>query len=122
MSKLSAVYYRLFTEDGEVPSKCPVNKDDPSLARIDARLIAPPHTVASIKRCLANFEGLGYFISASSAKLYVNLLSESPMDREHVSILTSHRPGSTPEEPMGLVLPPLPENNAFTGSGFNRCE
>ena len=95
------MYYRIYTEDGAIISKQPVDSSgDLSLGRIDIDTIAPPHTISSIKLRIAKAEQLG---NASNGKLYANMLSESPMDATRVSILNSDRPGSNADNPMVYV-------------------
>jgi hypothetical protein len=78
-----------------------VDPDDLPLGRIDAHFVAPPHTVASLKRCISNAERFTYF---DCDKLFIDISSDSPMDDElSVSILTNEGPGTTPEDSMALV-------------------
>lgn len=98
------MYYRVYTENGEIPARHPLNSDDPSLTRIKALSVAPPHTVASIKRCLCAAERIGDF---KGSKIFYDLTSESPMEAGAVPIMTIDGPGSSPETPMVLVRPPL---------------
>ena len=53
-----SVYYRLYSEDGSIPSKTPAAPGDPFLGRIKARLVPPPHTVKAVKRCIAKMENI----------------------------------------------------------------
>jgi hypothetical protein len=95
------VYYRIYTEDGAIPSKHPVNPSDLSLGRINIEVITPPHTIDSIKRCVAKAEQLG---GASSSKLFKNMESETTMDTAKVSVLGGgDRLGSSEEDPMVYV-------------------
>jgi hypothetical protein len=72
IDKLFLVYYRVFAEDGAIPSVNHVYSDDPYLGRILAELVAPPHIVVSLKHCLLNVENIdnntpaSLFIAASS--------------------------------------------------------
>lgn len=95
-----AVYYRLYTADGDVTSKNPIDPDDASLARIDANLVPPPHTARSITRCISIYERDPRFLHSN---LFVNIFSEVPIDTGHFSILAREGPGSSPEEPLALV-------------------
>jgi hypothetical protein len=98
------VYYRVYTENGEMPSKYPINKKDPSLTRIRALSVAPPHTVASIKRCLCSIEKIGDY---NGSKIFSDLSSEDPLEEGHIPLMAYEGPGATPEWPMVLVRPPL---------------
>jgi hypothetical protein len=98
------LYYRVYTENGEMPSKYPINKKDPSLTRIRALSVAPPHTVASIKRCLCSIEKIGDY---NGSKIFSDLSSEDPLEEGHIPLMAYEGPGATPEWPMVLVRPPL---------------
>jgi hypothetical protein len=100
-SGVASVYYRVYTEDGAIPSKHPLDSNNPYVARIEAHLVTPPHTVASIKRYLSKVEKLG---DRCTTRLYTSASSATPAeDGEHVAILTGTGPGSTPEQPLALV-------------------
>jgi hypothetical protein len=94
------VYYRVYTEDGAIPSKCPVYSDDPYLARIWAQQVALPRTVMSLKRCLSAVEHIGNYKDTS---LFQSAKSDISMaDTSHVSLASGSGPGSTPDNPMLL--------------------
>ena len=96
------VYYRVYTEDGAIPSKTPLNAGDPYLARILAKSVAPPHTVSSLKRCLSKVESI---VNHRQTSLYLSTSSQTPMDDGHrLSLLNGSGPGSIPQEPMALVV------------------
>jgi hypothetical protein len=91
----------VYAGDGAVPSANPVYTDDPSLGRIGAKLVTPPHTVLNLKRCLSRIENIDVNIQTS---LFVSPSSQAPMDDTgRVSILAYPGPGCTPNEPMALV-------------------
>jgi hypothetical protein len=95
------VYYRLYAEDGAIPSMNPVYSDDPYLGSIPATLVVPPHTAASLKRCLSNVEKIDDKIPTT---LFIATSSQNPMDdNDHLSIFADPGPGCTPNEPMALV-------------------
>jgi len=94
------VYYRVYTEDGAIPSKSPVYSDDPYLARIWAKQVALPRTVMSLKRCLSAVESIS---DHSGTSLFVSAKSETPMDvTSRLSLTSSSDPGSTPDDPIIL--------------------
>jgi len=94
------VYYRVYTEDGAIPSKSPVYSDDPYLARIWAKQVALPRTVTSLKRCLSAVESIS---NHNGTSLFVSAKSETAMDAMSPISLTSRSfPGSTPDDPMIL--------------------
>jgi hypothetical protein len=97
----SPVYYRVYTPGGDIPSKQPVDPDDPSLGRIAVDSIPPPRTVASMRRTLSRAEK---YPSPLHAKLFVNMFSESPMDETHDPDLAGDFPFSL-DQPLALVLP-----------------
>jgi hypothetical protein len=80
----------------------PIYAHDPSLGRIPATLVTPPHTVISLKRCLSNFENINDHLRTI---LYIAASSQSPMDDAgRVSILAYPGPGCNPNQPMALVV------------------
>jgi len=94
------VYYRMYTPEGDMPSKHPIDADDPSLARLDPTLVAPPHTSESIKRLISRVEEKPGLVSG---QLFADMWCESPMDGSHIPILSEDCPGLTPESPMAIV-------------------
>lgn len=96
------VYYRLFTESIGIPSAKPAFPCDPYLGRVRANSVAPPQTVHLIKRRLCQIENKSDYLDSI---LFVSRSSLSPINNtERVSILTPGGPGSTPDEPMELVV------------------
>jgi hypothetical protein len=96
------VYYRIYNEDGEIHSMRSFDPLDHPLGRIDAHFVAPPHTAASLKRCISNAERFAYL----EDKLFLDISSESPMDDElSISILTNEGPGALANKPMAFVRP-----------------
>jgi len=97
------VYYRIYAEDGALPSNRPVSPGDPFLGRIEVGCVPPPtpHTAKSVKRCIAKVENLK---DSESTILYLTPYTQSPLDdAEKVAILKGNGPGSTPQEPLELV-------------------
>ena len=41
---------------------------------------------------------------STRSQLFTSVSSELPMGQEHISILTSSRPGYTPEDPMAFIV------------------
>jgi hypothetical protein len=96
------VYYRLFTENIGILSDKPASPSDPYLGRARANSVAPPQTVYLIKRHLCKIENISDFLGSI---LFLSGSSLSPLnDTERVSILTPGGPGSSPDEPMELVV------------------
>ena len=104
---MTAVHYRVYNPRGAVKSKNPSDSANPWVGRINVDTIPPPHTVASIMRCISKVEDMDH---CKLSQLWKNSKSEAPLRDGHVSILTSERPGSTPHDPMAFVesnaLPP----------------
>jgi len=95
------VYYRLYAEDGPIESANPVYTDDKYLGRLPAKLVAPPHTAMSLKRCLSRIENINPNVQIS---LFIATSSQTPIDDAGcLSILAYPGPGCTPNEPMALV-------------------
>ena len=95
------VYYRIYAEDGAIPSKTPVVPGNPFLGRIKIRSVPPPRTAKSVKCSIAKVENIK---DRESTALYLTPSSQSPMDdTEKITILNGTGPGSTPQEPLALV-------------------
>ena len=95
------VYYRIYAEDGAIPSKTPAAPSDPFLGRIKARSVPPPHTAKAVKHSIAKVENIE---DRTSTSLFLTPYSQSPMaDDDEVTILSRTGPGSTPQEPLALV-------------------
>jgi hypothetical protein len=96
------VYYRLFTENIGILSEKPAFPSDPYLGRVRANSVAPPQTVHLIKRRLCQIENISDYLGSI---LFLSGSSLSPLNgTERVSILTPDGPGSSPDEPMELVV------------------
>ena len=94
------VHYRIYTEDGAIPSKTPA-PGDPFLGRIKARSVPPPHTAQAVKRSIAKAENIE---DRTSTSLFLTPYSQSPMrDTGKVAILNRTAMGSTPQEPLALI-------------------
>jgi len=101
-ARLLAVYYRVFFEDGAIPTLHPATPDDPFLGRVLATSITPPHKVDSLKRCLAKHEDID---RGKTISLFLTRSSKSPMDdTSKINILKRTGTGSTPREALALVV------------------
>ena len=99
--RVFSVYYRVYAEDGVIPSVNPVYSDDPHLGRLPAKFVTPPHTAINIKRCLSGFEKIDDKIPTI---LFASASSQTPMrSAGSVAILAYPGPGCTPNEPMALL-------------------
>ena len=95
------VYYRIYAEDGGIPSKTPAAPDDPFLGRIKSISVPPPRIVKTVKRSIKKVENIK---GDESTSLFHTPYSESPMDdADKVIILNGAGPGSTPQEPLAFV-------------------
>ena len=104
------VYYRVFFEDGAVPTLNPATPDDPFLGRVLATSITPPHNVDSLKRCLAKHEGINY--RRKTISLFLTRSSKSPMDdTSKINIVKRTGTGATPRDALALVVK-LPDSVA----------
>ena len=100
---LLLVYYRIYAEDGAIPSKTRtlVAPSDPFLGRIKVRSVPPPRTVKAVKRSITKVENIK---DHESTTIFLTPYSQSPMDdAEKVTILNGIGPGSTPQDPLALV-------------------
>ena len=95
------VYYRIYAEDGAIHSKKPV-APDPFLGRIKAISVPPPHTAKNVKRSIAKVECIE---DHANSVLFLTQYSQSPTgDTDKIAILNRTGPGSTPHEPLALVV------------------
>ena len=95
------VYYRIYAEDGAIPSKIPVTPSNPFIGRIKAKSLPPPRIAETVKCGIATFENIK---DGECASLFLTPYSGTPMgDADKVIILNGTGPGSTPQEPLALV-------------------
>ena len=90
------VYYLLYANNHEIPSKVAFDEEEPSLGRIRVDSVAPPHSPTSIKRCISRVEGNPAF---SFADLFADTSSDAPLREGHISLLHTDGPGLIPDEP-----------------------
>ena len=112
------VFYRIYAEDGAVPSKTPV-PGDPFLGRIKARSVPPPHrdTAKAVKLTIARVENIN---DRTSTSLYLTPYSQSPMgDADKITALNriASGPGSTPQDPLAFVAKISGSALEFDGRG-----
>ena len=98
---LDKVYYQLYADDSEIPSKVAIDPEEPSIGRIRGDSIAPPHTPASIKRHISRVERNPALVNST---LFADSdTSDSPLKEGYISILRTDGPGLSPNEPMAIV-------------------
>ena len=98
-----AVYYRVYSSEGDEKAKTSFDETDNSLGRINSLFVAPPHNVGSLKACIAKFEGL---VNAfyKDMELFEGVDSDAPMsDTDVISFQGDTYPGSDEGDPVALV-------------------
>ena len=101
---LGVVYYQLYTNDYKMPSKVAFDREEPSLGRIQADSLPPPHSPASIKGCISRVERTP---ALAHANLFTDISCKTPLKDGHISILRTDCPGLSPNEPMAIVQIPI---------------
>jgi hypothetical protein len=97
-----AVYYRVYTPNVGLPSKHPAFAEKSFVGRIRASSVAPPQTVFLVKQRLCMVEKVKF---PSGSTLFLSKSSSFPAnDVEHLPILAPGGWGSTPEDPVELVI------------------
>ena len=109
------MYYQLYSDSYEIPSKVAFDPEEPSLGRIRADSVAPPHSPASIKRCISRVEGIP---SLAQADLFADISCDIPMNEDHISTLQTDGPGLSPNEPMAIVLTPIESPSESISDGL----
>ena len=99
------VYFLLYADDYEMPSKVAFDPEEPSLGRIRADSVTPPHSPASIKQCISRVERTP---ALAHADLFADISCDSPLKEGHISILRTDDPGMSPKGPMAIVLESSP--------------
>ena len=82
-------------------SKVAFDPEEPSLGRIHADSVAPPHSPTTIKRCISRVESnpaLFWY-----ADLFADTSSDTPLEEGHISVLRTDGPGLSPDDPMAIV-------------------
>ena len=97
---LGEVYYLLYADDYEMPSKVPIDPEEPSLGRIRADSVAPPHSPTSIKRCISRVERKPALVYAD---LFADTSCDTPLNEGHILTLRTDDLGLSPNEPMAIV-------------------
>jgi hypothetical protein len=100
------VYYLLYADDCELPSKVAIDPEEPSLGRIRVDSVAPPRSLTSIKLCISRVERTPALVNAN---LFEDTSCDTPLkEGHHNTILRTDGPGSSPNEPMAIVLMGVP--------------
>ena len=94
------VYYRVYAEDGAIPTKTPVAPGNPFLGRIKATSVSPPHIVKTLRCSIAKVEGIK---DPNKTSLFLTPYCQSPVCDTDKVILNGNGLGSTPHEPLAIV-------------------
>ena len=81
-------------------SKVAIDPEEPSLGRIRADSVPPPHSSASIKRCISRVERNP---ELANAEIFADISCETPLKEGHIPILCTDCPGLSPDKPMAIV-------------------
>ena len=103
------MYYLLYADGYEMPSKVAIDPGEPSLGRIKVDSVAPPRSLTSIKRYIARIERNP---ALSYADLFADTSCYTPLKEAQTSIFRTDGPGLSPNEPMAVVQvenPSIPE-------------
>ena len=73
---LGKVYYLLYANNNEMPSKVAIDPEKPSLGRIRTDFVPPPHSPASIKRCISRMERTP---ALAHADIFVDISRDIPL-------------------------------------------
>jgi hypothetical protein len=97
------VYYLLYADDCEMPSKVAIDPEEPSLGRIRTDFVAPPHSLAAIKAYISRVERIPRL---ADANLFANISCNFLLKEGDISTLATDCPGLSPKEPMAIVEDP----------------
>jgi hypothetical protein len=95
------VYYTLFIDEDQMPSKAAFDPDQPFLGRIRTDYIAPPHSLNSVKLCLSRVERKPALIW--HAELYEDSAA-TPLKDGPISFLPTSGPGLSSTGPIAVTL------------------
>ena len=101
---MGKVYYQVYANNSDVPSKVAFDEEEPSLGRIRCDSVASPHTLASIKRHISRVEETP---ELANADLFADISSDAPLKEGNILILGTDCPGLSPDEPMAIVQTPI---------------
>ena len=94
------MYYALFTVNGSLPSKSPVNADEPWVSSINLDTIPPLLSVASLKQRIGAKEEIN-----RRPELFMDKNAMYPFNSEYFPANDGYWPGSTVENPIMLEFP-----------------
>ena len=94
------MYYQTFADNIEIPSKVFFDPGEPSIGRIRADSVVPPHSLASIKRRISKVEETPALVNAD---VFADISADSPLNEGPISIHGTDGPGLSPDKPMAIV-------------------
>ena len=94
------MYYQLYADDFETPSKVANDPEEPSLGRIRVDSITPPHSSISIKGCISRVERNPALVNSN---LFAGTTCYVLLKEGHIAILCTDGPGLSPNNPMAIV-------------------
>ncbi|EDR01802.1 uncharacterized protein LACBIDRAFT_295543 [Laccaria bicolor S238N-H82] len=100
------IYYRLYTKEGPLESNNPIFSNDPFISRISSKSVRPPHTAASLKKCICKIEDVE---GPQMGALYSSLSEREPLEDSARLVLRGNSesepgPGSSEVDPIILVV------------------
>lgn len=126
---LPLVYYKIYDIDSKKweNSRVPAVSNIPSIGRVDATKISPPHTVFALVEMICDQEGRGVGIDwdyedAYTTILFKNITSPTQYDLNGaISLLGDERPGKTQQDPMILKVGYKGEYNTSKTRNLTHC-
>ena len=98
------MYYLLYANDDEMPSKVAIDPEKPSLGRIRTDFVPPLHSPASIKRCISRMEGTP---ALAHADIFVDKSCDIPLLKEgYILIIRTDGSGLSQNRPLAIVQSP----------------
>ncbi|EDR01801.1 uncharacterized protein LACBIDRAFT_310488 [Laccaria bicolor S238N-H82] len=96
------IYYRLYTTEGPLETNHPIFSNDRFISRISSRSVRPPHTGASLKRCVCKVEGVE---GPEKSTLYPSLSEKKPLDDSaRLALRGNSGPGLSEADPVVFVI------------------
>ena len=109
------MYYRLYADKYEIPSKIAFDPEHPSLGRIRADSITPPHSPVTIKRCISRVEKTP---ALANADLFADILCNTSLKKGYISILRTYGPMAIVQMPIIQInTPSVPDGRYAIKNG-----
>ena len=94
------MYYQIFADNIEIPSKVFFDPGEPSIGCIRADSVVPPHSLSSIKRRISRVEETPALVNAD---VFADISADSPLKEGPISIHGTDGPGLSPDKPMAII-------------------